>query len=173
MGLRRGQKYIHFSDAEIAAMKKMHSDGASGRTIARQYGICAETALKIVSDTWTPREVKLGVTNETLYLDYLLLGSFGAVARKYSVTDKAVKKRLRVYMDSIGVEPQYEPSPRKLPESDRQVFFDYLELGTYAAVGRKYYAAPKTARVRILKIVESGASEEFRKAWLEADPFGC
>lgn len=167
MGMRRGQRYIHFTSEDVAEIKRLHAAGASGGAIAKQYGICRETALKIVKDEWTPRVVKLAMTNEELYLEYLLLGSFGAVARNHEVCDRAVKKRLKPYMKSIGAKPEFVPTPRKLPESDRVVYFDYLELGTYVAVAKKYGTAPRTARVRILKIVESGKSDSLRRAWQE------
>lgn len=167
MGLRRGQRYIHFTDEQVSEMKRRYASGVSGYRLGQMYDVCTETALKIVHDEWTPRSVKLPTSNEVLYMDYLLLGSFGAVARKYDVTDKAVKKRLKPYMESIGAEPEYVPVPRKLPESDRQVYLDYLELVTYVALARKYDVAPRTARVRILKIIESGKVDEYRAAWRE------
>jgi hypothetical protein len=75
----------------------------SYRVLAKRYSVCKDTISVIVAGTWKPKPAKLPAEDSQLYLEYLMLGTYTAVAEQYGVTGTAVGKRVRALVIREGV----------------------------------------------------------------------
>lgn len=91
-----------FSETDIDEVMRMRAEGTSFRAIGKTFGVSADTAIKVVNGTWTPRPLKLPEDDGALYLDWLLLGTYSAVGRKYGATEEPVRRRMKRFRASLA-----------------------------------------------------------------------
>jgi Mor family transcriptional regulator len=71
--------------------------------LAERYNVCKDTIRGVIAGTWKPKPSKLPAEDSQLYLEYLMLGTYTAVARQYDVTEASVRKRIRALVIREGV----------------------------------------------------------------------
>lgn len=94
---------VNFSDVDKRDIQRMNSQGMSYRVLARRYNVCKDTISNVVDGTWKPKPAKLPVEDSQLYLEYLMLGTHAAVARKYGVSDAPIRRRIKALVIREGV----------------------------------------------------------------------
>lgn len=99
-----GYRYVYFSTKDRALITDMRERNISFRKIAKEFDVCTDTAIAVFDGTWRPRAVKLPVNDEVVYFDWLVMGSYAAVGRKYGTSEKPVRKKIQRFCEQQGIE---------------------------------------------------------------------